>query len=115
MKILIHGKTVTEWNNCWKPIGILDSADLSKLKGVFGLYRFKDPKGNVICFGCATESGRGLEKRITDFRRSSNSARDYKNGKYIYDHRDIVSTEVICIGATQDAQEITSELKEAMK
>ena len=53
-----------------------------------GLYRFLE-NSEVIMIGQGIESNnRGLLKRITDFTRTEDGARDYTGGRYIYNNRD---------------------------
>jgi cob(I)alamin adenosyltransferase len=111
---IIGGRTVEQWDRCWTPIGKLIEADLSPFNHDVGLYRHK-AGGKVIYIGKATElNNGGLRKRLSDYRRTSDSAREHKSGKIINRMLDKIYTDILIVGSTQSAVEITEELEKAM-
>lgn len=105
------GKSVNEWDKEWKTIGVLNSADLTPYNKCVGLYRHKlDNK--VIYVGRATElNNGGLRKRLRDYTRNSDSARNTKSGRYIYDNRNQITTDILIIGDTEKDIKITKFLE----
>lgn len=107
----IGGKTVEEWDHCWLPIGPLESADLKAYNHCVGLYRHK-VRGKVMYIGRAIElNNGGFRKRLSDYRRDSDSARTHKSGQIIYDNLDKIHTDIMIVGYDKDAVEITRKLE----
>src|SRR5699024_8846454 len=85
-----------EWNEKWKEIGYLKDANLKPYNKDVGLYRLK-LDNRVVYIGRATElNNGGIRKRLSDYRRDNDSARNYKSErkkkdekKFIYKKRKI--------------------------
>ena len=64
-----YNKSIDEWDNEWRCIGKLVSADLSSLNHSVGLYRHTIG-GETMYVGRALElHNGGLRKRLSDYRR----------------------------------------------
>lgn len=110
----IGGKTVAQWDNCWKSIGKLVDADLSLYNHYVGLYRHKI-HGKVIYIGRAIELyNGGFRKRLSDYRRLNDSARKHLSGQIINSQLDKIRTDILIVGDTPSAVEDTIELEKAM-
>ena len=53
----------------------------------------------------------GFRKRLSDYRRDSDSARRHKSGSTIYENLDSISVDVLVVGTDQDAIEVTKKLE----
>lgn len=73
-----------------------------------GVFAFKlDNK--LMYIGRAGETGRGLNKRLNDFVRCSDSARNYTAGELIYKNRNELDTYVMVLD-TEDVEQLAKEL-----
>lgn len=105
------GKTVDEWNCEWKSIGFLKDADLSPYNHCVGLYRHV-MNGKTMYVGRAIElDNGGFRKRLSDYRRDSNSARKHTSGRMIHEHLDEIQTYILVVGSNEEAVEATKKLE----
>lgn len=105
------GKTVSEWDCEWKYIGKLKDANLTPYNSCVGLYRHV-VNGTTKYVGRAIElNNGGFRKRLSDYRRESNSARKHASGRTIYENLDKIETYILVVGNTQEAVEITKKLE----
>jgi len=103
-----------EWEMMWQPIGILDKVNLSSFNKSVGLYRAK-LGSDVVYLGRAVEyNNGGLRKRLSDYRRASDSSRKHKSGQKMYDHRRKLQIEIIVTGNDIEGAEIAKELEKEM-
>lgn len=104
-------KTEHEWDQEWISIGKLKDADLSPYNHCVGLYRHVI-NGTTKYVGRAIElNNGGFRKRLSDYRRDSNSARKHASGRIINEHLDEIETFILVVGDTQEAVEITRKLE----
>ena len=105
------GKSVFEWDCEWKSIGKLKDANLTPYNNCVGLYRHV-VNGKTKYVGRAIElNNGGFRKRLSDYRRESNSARKHSSGRIIHEHLDEITTYILIVGYTQEAVEITKKLE----
>ena len=105
------GKTVSEWDCEWQCIGKLKDANLTPYNSCVGLYRHV-VNGTTKYVGRAIElNNGGFRKRLSDYRRESNSARKHASGRTIYENLDRIETYILVVGNTQEAVEITKKLE----
>lgn len=105
------GKTVSEWDCEWQYIGKLKDANLTPYNSCVGLYRHV-VNGTTKYVGRAIElNNGGFRKRLSDYRRESNSARKHASGRTIYENLDRIETYILVVGNTQEAVEITKKLE----
>lgn len=107
----IGGKTISEWDCNWKCIGPLKTANLTPYNHCVGLYKHV-VGGKTMYIGRAIElDNGGFRKRLSDYRRESNSARKHTSGKIINENLDRITTYVMVVGNTQQAVQDTIELE----
>lgn len=73
----------------WERIGLLDESDcdFSELRNNIGVYK-AEYLGDLVYIGKATEhSNGGLRKRLRDYTRQSDSARNYPSGLKMHEHQ----------------------------
>lgn len=105
------GKTVSQWDNEWICIGSLKTANLTPYNHCVGLYRHVI-KGETMYVGRAIElNNGGFRKRLSDYRRESNSARKHLSGRTINEHLDEIVTYLLVVGDTDEAVEETKRLE----
>lgn len=105
------GKTVSEWDMEWKDIGMLKTADLSPYSHYVGLYRHVI-RGETMYVGRAVEwNNGGFRKRLSDYRRASNSARTHTSGRMIHEHLGEIRTYILIVGSDAKAAEVTKRLE----
>lgn len=106
-----YNKSIDEWDNEWRCIGKLVSADLSSLNHSVGLYRHTIG-GETMYVGRALElHNGGLRKRLSDYRRQSNSARTHTSGRTVNEHLNDIVTYVLVVGDDEEAVEVTRKLE----
>lgn len=106
-----YEKTVDEWDMEWKSIGMLKDADLSPYSHCVGLYRHVID-GETMYVGRAVElNNGGFRKRLSDYRRDSDSARKHQSGQIIHAHLDEIETYILVVGDTTEAVEQTKKLE----
>ena len=104
-------KKVDEWDREWVSIGKLKDADLSPYNHCVGLYRHV-VNGTTKYVGRAIElNNGGFRKRLSDYRRDSDSARKHTSGRIIHEHLDEIETYILVVGDTQEAIETTKKLE----
>lgn len=104
-------KTIAEWDREWICIGKLKTADLSPYNHCVGLYRHAI-NGKTMYVGRAIElNNGGFRKRLSDYRRDSNSARKHLSGRTIHEHLDEITTYLLIVGDDQYAVEETKRLE----
>ena len=107
----LGNKTVDEWDKNWISIGRLVNADLSPYNHCVGLYKHV-VDGEVMYVGRAIElNNGGFRKRLSDYRRPSDSARKHTSGKTIHENLDRINTYVLVVGDTEEAVEVTKKLE----
>ena len=105
------GKSFAEWNSEWESIGPLISADLSPYNRYVGLYMHLI-NGKTMYIGRAIELyNGGFRKRLSDYRRESNSARKHTSGKTINAHLNEIETCLLIVGNTPNAVIATKEME----
>ena len=110
-EILYGDKSIKEWERNWKSIGYLKDADLTPYNKCVGLYRHKI-NGEVKYIGRAIElNNGGFRKRLSDYRRESDSARQHISGRTIHDHLNEIVTYVLIVGYTYEAVIETKRLE----
>ncbi|MBP2028703.1 hypothetical protein J2Z35_002533 [Acetoanaerobium pronyense] len=112
-EVLYDGKSINEWKAKWQGIGYLKSANLTPYNKCVGLYRHR-VNGNIVYVGRAIElNNGGFRKRLSDYRRESDSARKHESGKTINDHLDEIVTDILIVGETEEAIKTTKLLENA--
>jgi len=107
----IGGKSIEEWDREWISIGMLKTADLSPYSHYVGLYRHVI-NGRTMYVGRAIEwNNGGFRKRLSDYRRESNSARTHTSGRLIHEHLDEIRTYLLIVGSDAEAAEVTKQLE----
>lgn len=107
----IGGKSLHEWDSSWISIGMLKTADLSPYNHCVGLYRH-EINGQIKYVGRAIELyNGGFRKRLSDYRRDSDSARKHTSGKIIHEHLDEIETYILIVGDTPEAVDATRKLE----
>lgn len=107
---------MASWELKRKSIGKLNDANIANLSdvaGVFIIRRSSDKKIVYIGKGVEINNG-GLRKRLKDFYRQSDSARNHPGGENIHDNLEDVYAEVIETGSDEEAVKTADELKKAM-
>lgn len=105
------GKTVAQWDNEWICIGSLKTANLTPYNHCVGLYRHV-VNGKTMYVGRAIElHNGGFRKRLSDYRRESNSARKHLSGRTINEHLDEITTYILIVGDTEEAVVETKRLE----
>ena len=104
-------KTVAQWDNERICIGPLKTANLTPYNHCVGLYRHV-VNGKTMYVGRAIElHNGGFRKRLSDYRRESNSARKHLLGRTINEHLDEITTYILIVGDTEDAMGETKRLE----
>ena len=104
-------KSIAEWDSKWVCIGRLKTADLSQYNHCVGLYRHV-VNGKTMYIGRAIElHNGGFRKRLSDYRRNSDSARKHKSGRTIYQHLDEIITYILIVGDDEEAVATTKKLE----
>lgn len=110
-EMLIGGKTFSQWNSEWQSIGYLETTDLSPYNHCVGLYRHVID-GKTMYIGRAIELyNGGFRKRLSDYRRESDSARLHTSGRIINENLSKIITYVLVVGNTDEAIENTKKLE----
>ena len=105
------GKTVSEWDCEWQYIGKLKDANLTPYNSCVGLYRHVVNETTKYVGRAIELNNGGFRKRLSDYRRESNSARKHASGRTIYENLDRIETYILVVGNTQEAVEITKKLE----
>lgn len=105
------GKTVEQWDKEWICIGPLKTANLTPYNHCVGLYRHV-VNGRTMYVGRSIELyNGGFRKRLSDYRRQSNSARKHLSGRTINEHLDEIITYILIVGDTEEAVLETKRLE----
>ena len=103
--------SVTEWDREWICLGPLKTANLTPYNHCVGLYRHV-VNGKTMYVGRAIElHNGGFRKRLSDYRRESNSARKHLSGRTINEHLDEITTYILIVGDTDEAVMETKRLE----
>ena len=105
------GKTVSEWDCEWQYIGKLKDANLTPYNSCVGLYRHVVNETTKYVGRAIELNNGGFRKRLSDYRRESNSARKHASGRTIYENLDRIETYILVVGNTQEAVGITKTLE----
>lgn len=109
--VIYGSRTIEQWNSTWQSIGRLKDANLTPYNKSVGLYRLK-MKGEIMYIGRAVElNNGGFRKRLSDYRRDSDSARRHKSGATIYENLDKISVDLLVVGSDEAAVEVTKRLE----
>ena len=104
-------KSVAQWDREWICIGPLKIANLTPYNHCVGLYR-NVVNGKTMYVGRAIElHNGGFRKRLSDYRRESNSARKHLSGRTINENLDKITTYILVIGDTEEAVAETKKLE----
>lgn len=107
-------KTINEWEREWHSIGVLSDIDLSPFSSSVGVYK-ATKSGTVVYVGRAVEfANGGFRKRLSDYRRESDSARKHKSGKLMYEHADHLNISIIITGSDSEAASIAKQLEKML-
>ena len=103
--------SLSEWDRKWVCIGPLKTANLTPYNHCVGLYRHVI-NGETVYVGRAIElNNGGFRKRLSDYRRESNSARTHTSGRLIYEHLDEIRTYILILGSDAEAAELAKRLE----
>lgn len=86
-------------NHQWISLGPLSEklTDFSNFNKDIGVYR-ATLNEKIVYIGKATElTNGGFRKRLRDYTRLSNSARDYPSGRLMYKHKDEVLIDILMV------------------
>ena len=89
----------------WIKIGPLSETktDFSDYSKDIGVYR-AILNGEVVYIGKATElNNGGFRKRLRDYTRTSNSARNYPAGEFMHQHKDEIQIEIVIFERSLDS------------
>ena len=104
-------KSVEQWDTEWVSIGKLKTANLAPYNHCVGLYRHV-VDGETKYVGRAIElNNGGFRKRLSDYRRDSDSARKHTSGRIIHEHLDRIETYILIVGTTEEAVEVTKRIE----
>ncbi|WP_147565120.1 hypothetical protein [Clostridium tyrobutyricum] len=108
---LIGDKTLEQWDHRWQSLGILSDINLSPYNHYVGVYR-AILAGRIIYIGRAIEwNNGGFRKRLSDYRRESNSARHHGSGQKMYLHRDQLHIDIIVTGSDEQSAKVATQLE----
>lgn len=111
---LLGGKSVNQWEAQWQYIGRLGSADIGQYREYVGVYKAL-LAGQLMYIGRAIEyNNGGFRKRLSDYRRQSDSARKHASGKKMNDNADELDIYIIRTGTDAEAAKIASILEKAL-
>jgi len=97
----------------WIKIGILDESDCDFSEHNFniGVYRAK-LDNEIVYIGKATElNNGGFRKRLRDYTRKNDSARNYPSGKKMYANREKIIIEIFIVEHSSKGQKEATELE----
>lgn len=109
--VIIDGKTINQWESTWQPLGILSDVELAPFNNSVGLYRAK-LNGRVVYIGRAVEySNGGFRKRLSDYRRRSDSARKHSSGQKMNAHSEQLHIDILVTGSDAAGADIAKKLE----
>jgi len=97
----------------WIKIGLLDESDcdFSEYNLNIGVYR-ANLDNKIVYIGKATElNNRGFRKRLRDYTREDNSARNYPSCRKMYEHQKKIIIEVFIVESSSEGQKEASKLE----
>lgn len=102
---------INEYERQWKCIGKLATANLNPYNHCVGLYKHVI-NGRIMYIGRAIElNNGGFRKRLSDYRRYSDSARKHKSGQIIHENLNNIITYILIVGNNQEAIIRTKQLE----
>lgn len=108
---IIGGKSLNQWEASWNRIGVLSSVDLTPYNSSVGVYRAR-LDGRVVYIGRAIEySNGGFRKRLSDYRRQSESARKHSSGQKMNSHNTELEIDIINTGSDEKAANNAKKLE----
>ncbi len=108
---VIGEKSINEWDREWKSIGSLKTCSLTPYNHSVGLYRMVI-SGETKYVGRAIElNNGGFRKRLSDYRRDSDSARIHASGSTINQNIDKIEVYILVVGNDQEAVNNTRKLE----
>ena len=99
--------------NQWIKLGYLDESDndFSMYRLDIGVYK-AILYGQVVYIGKATElENGGFRKRLRDYTRKSNSARDYSSGKKMYENKNNIIIEIFILERNKNGIKKSGDLE----
>jgi len=107
----IGGRTLDEWEQEWRGLGILNNLNLTPYNRYVGVYRAW-LNNRIIYIGRAIEwNNGGFRKRLSDYTRDSDSARKHKSGQKMYEYRDQLNMEIIITGSDEESTKVAGQLE----
>ncbi|MDB2046487.1 hypothetical protein ACSW8Q_17975 (plasmid) [Clostridium perfringens] len=107
----LGGKTIDEWDRCWRSIGALKDVNLSAYNHDVGLYMMQIGS-QVVYIGRAVEyNNGGFRKRLSDYRREGNSARKHTSGRTINENLDKIQVSLLIVGQDEEAATVAKRLE----
>lgn len=113
MTFMLGDKTVEQWENEWKLLGVLGTlADkLDDYKKVVGVYR-AELNGKIVYIGSTFEFyNNGIYKRLMDYIRPEESGRKHSSGQKMYSNKDDIIIYVLVTGDDIYASAIAKALE----
>ena len=91
--------TIMNITETWTPLGLLSetTTDFAKYNKDIGVYR-AILNNEIVYIGKATElKSRGFRKRLRDYTRKSDSAKNYPSERLMYQHRNEAYIEILIL------------------
>ena len=111
---LIAGKSLREWNDCWKPVTGGFKPKHPELRPYVGLARAVLNGQIVYIFRGTEHSKGGIEKSLQRIRGIEQTGNATSGPKAIRNQIDELELEVLLVGENKEAGEATKQLKRAM-
>lgn len=108
---LYGDKTINQWNQKWINIGMPKNANLTPYNHCVGLYRHVINEKTMYIGRAIELNNGGFRKRLSDYRRLSDSARKRESGRTINGHLDEIQTRVLIVDDDHEAVEIAKQLE----
>ena len=99
----------------WLRLGYLNESnvDFSKYNQNIGIYK-AILNNEIVYIGKATEvNNYGFRKRLRDYTRKSDSARNFPAGKKMYKNKDNIIIEILIVDSSNDGVKKADELEKA--
>jgi ABC-type Zn2+ transport system substrate-binding protein/surface adhesin len=110
----IGGKTTEQWESEWKELPEGLASDVSGLSKKVGLYRArKDGETKYIGRAAEHDNG-GLQKRLKDYTRESDSSRKHGSGQLMNEHRHNSKIDVLVTGSDKEAAQVAKDLEKRL-
>lgn len=108
---IISDPTIAEWNKKWTYAGILSKMKLTDFRNDIGLYSAV-LDNEIVYIGRAIEyKNGGFRKRLSDYRRPSNSGRKHKSGINMHKNNSRIYIFLLKVGSDNDAVLITKNIE----